>query len=310
MTIHRHQGVVPYAYACRGIHDAQSFTLALLGTWHQSYGTASCPVCQPEKRQGQNALTLSNGRVGLLAHCKKSGCDFIDILTATGIRPGAIVPPDPANRAQREVEARIDAERAEGRAMATWQEAIPVTATIAERYLRGRGITCDVPKTLRFHRACWHPTAQRRPALVALVEGLPRLAIHRTYLRPDGSGKADVDTTRAMLGRSKGGAVRLAEADGPLVVAEGIETALSLASGLLGRPATVWAALSASGMAGLCLPDRPHRLTIASDGDRAGRVAAYQLAERANTKGWTVSMLPAPEGQDWNDVLQSKGGAA
>lgn len=310
MTIYHHQGVAPYAHDNCRIHDAQSLTRALSGTWHQSYGTANCPVCQPERRQGQNALTLTNGRVGLLAHCKKSNCAFIDILTAAGIRPGAIVPPDPAKLAQREAEARMDAERAESRAMATWREAIPVKATAAERYLRGRGITCDVPKAFRFHPACRHPTAPRLPALVALVEGLPRLAIHRTYLRPDGSGKADADPPRAMLGRSKGGAVKLTEADGPLVVAEGIETALSLASGLLGRPATVWAALSASGMAGLCLPDRPHRLTIASDGDRAGRVAAYRLAERASTEGWTVSMLPAPEGLDWNDVLQSKGGAA
>jgi branched-chain amino acid transport system substrate-binding protein len=45
-----------------------------------------------------------------------------------------------------------------------------------------------------------------------------------------------------MLGAVAGGAVRIAEAAGGLVVAEGIETALSLASGLLGRPTTIWAA--------------------------------------------------------------------
>lgn len=114
-----------------------------------------------------------------------------------------------------------------------------------------------------------------------------------------------------MLGAALGGAVRLAEAEGPLVVAEGIETALSLPSGLLRAPATVWAALSAAGIAGLRLPDGILRkLTIAPDGDAAGRDAAHKLAERAAALGWTVCLLPAPEGRDWNDILMLKGAAA
>ena len=87
------------------------------------------------------------------------------------------------------------------------------------------------------------------------------------------------------------------------MVAEGIETALSLASGLLDAPATVWAALSTCGMRGLRLPPAPGRLTIASDGDDAGRAAAQALATRAHGLGWQVELLPAPEGCDWNDVL-------
>ena len=69
--------------------------------------------------------------------------------------------------------------------------------------------------------------------MIARVDGLPRLAVHRTYLRPDGSGKAEVHPAKAMLGAALGGAVRVADGHGPLVVAEGIETALSLPSGLL-----------------------------------------------------------------------------
>ena len=92
---------------------------------------------------------------------------------------------------------------------------------------------------------------------------------------------------------------------------EGIETALSLSSGLLRAPATVWAALSAAGMAGLRLPAGiPHRLTIAPDGDTADRDAAHKLAERAAAMGWAVSLLPAPEGREWNDILMLKGAAA
>ena len=104
--------------------------------------------------------------------------------------------------------------------------------------------------------------------------------------------------------------MQVAEAEGPLVVAEGIETALSLASGLLGKPATIWAALSTSGMRGLILPPLPGRLTVAADGDQPGCEAAMALASRAEALGWRVSLLPAPDGRDWNDVLALKGGAA
>ena len=58
---------------------------------------------------------------------------------------------------------------------------------------------------------------------MALVEGCDRLAVHRTYLRPDGTGKAEVEPQKAMLGATAGGAVTLQEGAGRLVVAEGIE---------------------------------------------------------------------------------------
>jgi hypothetical protein len=172
-------------------------------------------------------------------------------------------------------------------------------------------ITCDLPDTLRFHPACWHgPTAKRYPAMVALVEGGDAFAVHRTYLLPDGSGKAAIEPAKMMLGTVAGGAVRLTDGPGGLVVAEGIETALSLACGLLSGPARIWAALSTSGMQALRLPDIPDRLTIAPDGDPAGKAAAHALAERATALGWQVSLLPAPDGRDWNDILAMKGEAA
>jgi len=103
--------------------------------------------------------------------------------------------------------------------------------------------------------------------------------------------------------------VALSEAQGPLVVCEGIETGLSLLSGLLGEPAEVWAALSTSGIRALSLPTQPRRLIVAADGDAPGIEAAKALGDRAYYQGWEVYLWPAPEGQDWNDVLQSRGAA-
>lgn len=300
--------------------DARELTLMLGGKWYRRYGAAPCPCCQPERRKGQNGLTLADGDNGrLLLNCKKNACSFHDILAAAGLRSGDYQPPDAATLAQRESERRADAEKRAGQAFRLWREAQPIGGTIAERYLRGRGITCPLPATLRYHPACWHgATAKRYQAMVALVQGGDGCAIHRTYLRPDGLGKADIEPAKAMLGATAGGAVRLTDGPGPLVVAEGIETGLSLASGLLGRPATIWAALSTSGLRGLRLPcsnvadvaRAAPRLTIAADGDEPGRAAAHALATRAHGLGWQVSLLPAPEGRDWNDILTGKAVAA
>jgi hypothetical protein len=286
---------------------AFSLTKQLSGTWFKNYGTAPCPLCQTEARRDQNALTLADGDGGrLLAHCKKSGCDFRDILAAAGLAPGEYAAPDPLESLARQAQDRAGVEKRAKQAQRLWQDARPIAGTPAETYLRGRGITCPLPETLRFFPNCWHPTAKRFPAMLARVDGGEGFAVHRTYLAIDGGGKAIVEPDKMMLGRVSGGAVRLTEAQGPLVAAEGIETGLSLASGLLRGPATIWAALSTSGMRGLRLPPLPGRLTIATDGDDSGRAAGHDLAERAHALGWAVFLLPAPDGRDWCDVLAGK----
>jgi hypothetical protein len=143
--------------------------------------------------------------------------------------------------------------------------------------------------------------------MLALIEGGEGFAIHRTYLQHDGLAKSQVTPTKAMLGAVSGGSVRLTPTKGPFIVAEGIETALSLSCGLIDGPVTVWAALSTSGMRGLRLPETISELIIASDGDAEGRKAAHTLAVKADALGWKVSSLTAPEGQDWNDVLNEGG---
>ena len=284
--------------------DARALTLSLGGKWLARYGTAACPICQPERRRDQDALTLSDASNGrLLAHCKKGGCSFRDLAVALDLTSGTYAKPDPMETARREAMQRGEAAKRAAQAETIWREAGPICGTLSEAYLRGRGITCALPDSLRFHPACWHVSGRRLPALVARVEGCRLPALHRTYLAPDGTGKAKVDPPKAMLGAVAGGAVRISQGQGPLVVAEGIETALSLACGLLERPGAIWAALSTSGLRGLYLPAQPGVLIVASDGDAPGHAAAFALAERAAALGWKVSTLPAPEGHDWNDVL-------
>ena len=289
--------------------NASELSTALGGRWHGRYGAAPCPICQPDRLKGQNALTLANGRNGrLVLDCKKSACAFLDILAAAGLRSGDYLPPDAATLAQREREAKAEAEKRAAQAKRLWLDAHPITGTVAEAYLRdARGISCPLPPTLRFHGACWHgPTARRYPAMVAAVQGSGLPAVHRTYLRPDGSGKADIAPAKAMLGATAGGAVRLTEDHPMLLVGEGMESTLSLLCGLLSESVTAWATLSTSGLRGLRLPLQPGQLTIACDGDTAGREAAHALAERAHGLGWQVGIMDPGAGADFNDILNRK----
>lgn len=288
------------------VASAQVLTLSHGGQWYGCYGTLPCPLCQRDARIGQNALTLADGSKGLLMHCKKAGCSFRDLAAALGVSHGHHAMHEPAVISLRESNRQAEAAKRARQAQVLWSESSLISGTIAETYLRGRGITCALPHTLRYHPEAWHLSGRHLPALVAHVHGSESFAVHRTYLLRDGNGKADVEPQKAMLGRVKGGAVQLLRSPGPLVVAEGIETALSLACGLLDGPASIWAALSTSGMTGLNLPNKPSRLTIAPDGDKAGHVAALQLADRATSDGWLVSILTPPEGSDFNDLLRGE----
>ncbi|MEP3636372.1 MAG: toprim domain-containing protein [Paracoccaceae bacterium] len=282
------------------IIDPKQVTQGAGGKWYGRYGAAPCPICQPERRKGQNALTINVTGGRLLLHCKKAGCDFRDLLVALGLRPGGfeIDRTAQANAERRQVEyaANILA-----RARATWQSAKPIAGTIAEIYLRGRKISCPLPNNLRFHHSAYHgPSAQSLRAMIANVQ--PTGGIHRTFF--DDQGKRLTTDAKMMQGPCAGGAARLSEALGPLVVCEGIETGLSLMSGLLNGPHTVWAALSTSGLRSLVLPTCPGKLILAPDGDEPGLSAAASLASRAHALGWSVSTMTAPTGQDFNDVLR------
>ncbi len=272
------------------------------GKWYRSYGVAPCPVCQSARRKDQNALTINAKDGKLLLHCKKNGCDFKDVLIAAGITPGSVEIDQMAIEVA-ERERAAQAAKMKARARSLWDIAEPIVGTHGETYLRGRGITCALPETLRWLPDTYHgPSGQYCAAMIGNVASTG--GVHRTFFTKKGQ-RLD-KSAKMMLGPCSGGAVRLSDAAGPLVVCEGIETGLSLLSGLLDGPHTVWAALSTSGIKGLQLPSHIGDLIIAADGDDAGRSASAALAHDATARGWKVSLLNAPEGQDWNDVLRGR----
>ncbi len=130
---------------------------------------------------------------------------------------------------------------------------------------------------------------------------------HRTWLAPDGLGKAPIDTPRRAMGGLLGHAVRFGAADDVLAVGEGIETMLSLRCALPAMPMA--AALSASHLAALEFPPALRRLYIARDADVAGDMALAALTERAEAAGIEALVL-SPRLGDFNEDLQAFGSGA
>lgn len=188
----------------------------------------------------------------------------------------------------------------------------PIGGTLAATYLAGRAIT-SLPGTaaLRFHPRCYyrpdaHAPTEIRPAMIAAVTDLAgrQTGAHRTWLAPDGSGKAAVETPRRAMGDLLGHGVRFGVADDVLAVGEGIETVLSPRQ-ILPRLPTL-AALSAAHLAAVLFPPGLRRLYILCDRDPAGDGARDSLLARAASLGIEAIPLTPVEG-DFNDDLRRHG---
>jgi phage/plasmid primase-like uncharacterized protein len=176
--------------------------------------------------------------------------------------------------------------------------------------MRSRGITFPIPPTIRYVAGLRHkPTGLILPAMVCAVEqsGGKITGIHRTFLRADGRGKASVSSPRMMLGKCSGGAVRLGPVQKRIAICEGIETGMAVAQSCPDR--SVWAALSASGMEVVGLPEEVEDVVLCADRDEnhRGEEAAKKAAERFTEEGRTVRVVLPPEPYgDFNDTIMRK----
>jgi len=187
----------------------------------------------------------------------------------------------------------------------------PIAGTIVETYLRGRGITllhgCG---SLRFHPRCYykpeHGPTEMWPAMIAAVTDLNDkiTGAHRTWLAPDGSDKAPIDTQRKAMGDLLGNAVRIGVPGSVMAAGEGIETMLSLRQVL--PDMAIAPALSAAHLAAILFPPMLRRLYIVRDNDPAGDGARDILIERAAAEG--IEAIPlSPALGDFNEDLRRLG---
>ena len=207
-------------------------------------------------------------------------------------------------------------------ARAFWAACEPIApGTVAATYLDAGAARCRPgPSRSALASGREAPKADHvGPALVALVTDVKTaepISLHRTWIRPDGSGKARLGKPRLLLARHRSdGVIRLwpdAEVTIGLVIGEGIETCLAAAAAGL---APVWATISAGNLARFPVLPGLEGLTILVDHDRpnpktgrrAGIDAAPSVIQRYVAAGFDPErdikvILPPAEGEDANDL--------
>jgi hypothetical protein len=257
-----------------------------------------CPACGRGERDKTLGLTIEADGKGV-AHCFR--CAFTESYR-----------PERGARQQIPFVPRIKSvttqkhETLSGYGRDLWGACKPLSG-VAVAYLEGR--RCVIPPAdgdLRWHPALKHPTGSTGPALVArITDAVTRepVSLHRTWIRADGS-KANIDPPRLLLGghRKQGGVIRLWPDEAVTVglgVAEGIETALSLAWAY----APVWACIDAGNLAVFPVLPGIEALTIGADNDPAGTTAAQDCARRWVDADREVYITKQAE-NDLNDAIK------
>ena len=275
------------------------------------------------QRQGHNwrcdcplgcgyALSLADGESGLLVKCF-GGHDFneiMDVLVQYGLLDDdnySVAPTlrdsDP-HKLARERAIKI------AHACKVYESTRPDERVLV--YLRSRAIELTSP-VLRFSEQAPHRLGIRLPAMLAPIVNVngEQIGTHLTYLRVDGTGKADLpkEFQRETRGAIRGGVIRLSPHDPSceLVIGEGLESALA-ASQIFVLPA--WAAIYADNLKStLALPATARRILIAADNDISGtgEHAAAEAQRRWIGEARAVRrLLPKAPGEDFNALLIRK----
>lgn len=276
----------------RGADGGRTIVEALGGQWTARGGMCRCPA----HADTTPSLSVRPGRKRLLFHCF-AGCSNHDVLAALAalrLPGGAHVAPagDASSDTRRVAVARL------------WSEARPLEASLAARYLAGRGL--NGTRALRFHPRAplgRQPLTRFLPAMIAAVTDETGLvAVHRTFLGRDGRSLSSCRPARAALGPLGTGLVRLYPVADRLGLAEGIETALS-ASRLFDVPC--WATLGAERFKRIVIPASVAEIVLFLDSDTAGHRAEAVARERFADRR-VEARYPTQPGADWNDVLRAR----
>lgn len=258
----------------------------------------------------------ATGQFGDLLDLVRETCGLVDFRdVAEEVRRFLSLPrPEPVSSFRRRVQYSATVERpASERARRLFRMTQPLAGTLADAYLRKCGILrASTHAALGFHPSCYyHDLVTGRtssyPALIAVVTDCAGAitGVHRSWLDPEGVGKAKVNDPRRALGGLLGNGVRFGfpvNAPVPVMAAgEGLETMLSLSHVMPSMPMV--AALTANHLAAFRFPPECRRVYIAADADAAGRHGIEALSRRAQEEG-ILPLVLSPELGDFNEDLR------
>jgi putative DNA primase/helicase len=293
------------------VTDLRALSRALGGKATPSGFVCSCPLPNHGKGRGDRnpSLSIGEGKKGaeLVIHCK-AGCNSHDIFIA--LRDRGLLderPPEPSAKTSPRATVYFPADPVEPdrRALELWRSAVPIEGTLAETYLRARGIGLPIPPTLRFLPEFEYMPRVFFPAMISAVQAADRrvIAAQLTFLHPSGRGKAPCAIQRKTFGPLGAGAIRLGPAGTVVGLAEGTESALS-AMELFG--VTVWATLGAQRLGSIRLPSEVDKVILYPDRDETGRGAAQKAAEVYRATRFVECKFPAEGCNDFNDELTAE----
>lgn len=283
--------------------DARKIVAALKGHWGGRSGSCRCPA-HDDRSPSLSVTQTTDGRPLVFCH---AGCEqrsVIDALKNLTLWPHGNLIYDPSSPHRLTIaHEEIDAQERERRETARrlWDHTVPIARTLAEIYIKARGIRICLPDCLRFHPNLKHTETKRSwPCMVAAIhDSAGRVtAVQRTYLEPDGHDRirpADGSKGKKTLGPMGDGAVRLGTPYGVLGLAEGIETALS-AKQLYG--VAVWATLSAHRLGSIAIPEGVQEVWIFADAGRVGLVEAQKAVSIYADQGYRCLIQLPPDGSD------------
>jgi len=258
----------------------------------------------------------ATGQFGDLLDLVRETCGLVDFrdVAEEARRFLSLPQPEPVSSLWRHAQYSATVERPTSeRARRLFRMTQPLAGTLADAYLRERGILrASTHAALRFHPSCYyHDLVTGRtssyPALIAAVTDCAGAitGVHRSWLDPEGDGKAKVDDPRRALGGLLGNGVRFGfPVNAPVPVmatGEGLETILSLSHVMPGMPMV--AALTANHITAFRFPPGCRRVYIAADADAAGRHGIEGLSRRALEEG-ILPLVLSPELGDFNEDLR------
>ncbi|OBX17922.1 hypothetical protein A9995_14075 [Erythrobacter sp. QSSC1-22B] len=281
------------------IDRARQIVRQLGGTWHGNYAMCRCPAHEDHTP----SLSVKAGETAVLFHCF-AGCAGAAVTAA--LRDNKIPVHSDAIRALPLSESNFTQ-----LARKIWDDAQPISGTLAERYLKSRAIDPSGLNARFIAHAQIGPKRDHRfaPALITPIEddhGI--VSIQRTFLSASPVGKAEMDEPKRCLGKIGGGAIRKGgvPSDGVLNLAEGYEEACSV-SQLFGI--NCWGACGIERYALIDIPASIRLIFIFSQHGAEADRAIEKAREHLETGGRALGViLPQLHDCDWNDLSMQKAG--
>lgn len=249
----------------------------------------------------------------LMAKC---GMTFVQALQT--VNDGNLPEVSEEERARRRVASAAETERRRQIAVSIWGRSVPIAGTPAEVYARSRGITADLPPSIRFvmtPRYINPETGERGrdyPAVVCALQDASGaiVGVQCIFLQHGGRQKyhwvrddGTVAKAKLTFGNIVGAALRLGPTTDEVTLCEGPEDGWTLMQRYPDR--TVWVSCGTALMSRVIFPGEVSSVILAGDNGTAGRRAVADASDAYFAAGMSVrEYFPDPAFKDFNDELR------